>query len=261
MSESWTWTCPYCGQPQQGSGKNYSLVAGRLSIGQNALGDLYFAAAAVACLNEACQQPSITATLSERTTNGSGYDRAGSTLSEWRLLPEPTGKPQPAYIPTALRQDYEEACRIAGLSPKASATLIRRCLQGMIRDFCGISDRTLYLEIQRLKEAVVGGFAPRGVTHESVDAIDQVRSIGNIGAHMEADVNQIIDIDPGEASVLIELVEMLFEEWYIERQKRAERLAKIAALKAEKEALKAQGGVQLAMPAVSAIPTGDNGAG
>ena len=41
----------------------------------------------------------------------------------------------PDYIPQAIRSDYEEACSIVNLSPKASATLSRRCLQGMIRDF------------------------------------------------------------------------------------------------------------------------------
>lgn len=38
----------------------------------------------------------------------------------------------------------------------------------------------------------------------------QVREIGNIGAHMEADINVIIDVDPDEAQILIDLVELLF---------------------------------------------------
>ena len=54
-------------------------------------------------------------------------------------MPESDAKPQPEFIPEAIRQDYREACRIRDLSPKASATLARRCLQGMIRDFCAIT--------------------------------------------------------------------------------------------------------------------------
>jgi hypothetical protein len=73
-----------------------------------------------------------------------------------------------------------------------------------------------------------------GVTHESVDAIDAVRSVGNIGAHMEKDVDLIIEIEPGEAQMLIELIEMLFDEWYVERFNRTKRLAEITALSAQK---------------------------
>jgi len=93
-------------------------------------------------------------------------------------------------------------------------------------------------EISALREAVDTGAAPRGVTIESVDAIDHVRKIGNIGAHMEKDVDLIIDIDPDEAQILIELIEMLFDEWYVEQHNRTERLKKIAAIGAEKSAAK-----------------------
>ena len=39
--------------------------------------------------------------------------------------------------------------------------------------------------------------APQGVTKESVDAIDHVRTIGNIGAHMERDANGYRQKGPG----------------------------------------------------------------
>jgi hypothetical protein len=105
----------------------------------------------------------------------------------------------------------------------------------MIRDFCKIIKSRLIDEIKALETAVAEDKAPRGVTPESVEAIDHVRKIGNIGAHMEQDVNVIIEIDPGEALALIGLIEMLFEEWYVERHDREERLDKIAAIGVSKE--------------------------
>ncbi|ASC06054.1 hypothetical protein S101468_01817 [Acetobacter pasteurianus subsp. pasteurianus] len=57
---------------------------------------------------------------------------------------------------------------------------------------------------------------------------------------MEKDINTIIDVDPNEAEILIQVTEMLFEEWYGDRHKRAERLAqvkKIADTKKEQKAL------------------------
>jgi hypothetical protein len=73
------------------------------------------------------------------------------------------------------------------------------------------------------------------VTYESVEAIDHMRKIGNIGAHMEKDINLIIEIGEGEAEELIRLIELLFEEWYIARNLRAERLAKIKQIRDAKE--------------------------
>ena len=44
-----------------------------------------------------------------------------------------------------------------------------------------------------------------------------MRRLGNIGAHMEKDINLIVDIDPCEAQKLIKLIEHLLEQWYINR--------------------------------------------
>ncbi|MHC4052132.1 DUF4145 domain-containing protein [Bradyrhizobium sp. 25ACV] len=153
-------------------------------------------------------------------------------------MPQSVAKPQPPCVPEPLRADYAEACAIRDLSPKAAATIIRRCLQGMIRDFCGIKKGRLIDEIKELRKRVDEGDAPRGVHHDSVDAIDHVRGIGNIGAHMEKDINTIIDVDPDEAQRLIELTEMLFEEWYEARHRREQRLQQIGAIAAEKASAK-----------------------
>lgn len=119
--------------------------------------------------------------------------------------------------------------------------MARRCLQGMIRDFCGISKKTLFAEITALRDAVDKGEAPPGVTVESVEAIDHVRSIGNIGAHMESDINLIVGVDAGEVAALTELIEMLFAEWYVSRNVRGQRLARLKAIAESKAAAKSAG--------------------
>src|SRR3954453_3776153 len=48
------------------------------------------------------------------------------------------------------------SCLIAALSPKASATLARRCLQWMIRDFSGLTAGRLVDEIEAIKTNVDG---------------------------------------------------------------------------------------------------------
>ena len=70
-------------------------------------------------------------------------------------------------------------------------------------------------------------------------AIDAVRSIGNIGAHMEKDINVVVDVEPNEAALLIGLLETLVEDWYIQRQQREERLKAVIALAEAKKDTKA----------------------
>ncbi|HCN7686920.1 TPA: DUF4145 domain-containing protein [Escherichia coli] len=112
------------------------------------------------------------------------------------------------------------------LSPKASATLSRRCLQGMIRNVWNVKPARLVDEIKAIEGQIESGMWK---------AIDAIR---NIGAHMENDINVIVDVDPDEAEMLIGLLELLIQEWYIERHERQLRVEAITALAAEKKALK-----------------------
>lgn len=134
----------------------------------------------------------------------------GSKLSEidLRVLPFGKAKELPDYIPKGIKEDYKEACLIKNLSPKASATLSRRCLQGMIRDYWEIKDGTLYKEINQLEDKVPA---------VQWKVIHAVRQIGNIGAHMEKNIDKIVDIEPMEAEKLIELIEFLINQWYVNR--------------------------------------------
>lgn len=183
----------------------------------------------IACPNPDCHELTLVASLHKAIDKGRGETEIGEEISEWKLVPQGSGKPFPNYIPKAIRNDYNEACLIESLSPKASATLSRRCLQGMIRDFWGIKGRTLYEEVQALEDKVDGA---------TWKAIDAVRKIGNIGAHMERDIDTIIDVDPQEAGLLIELIETLLTEWYIARSDREARMAAIVAAAAAKDEAK-----------------------
>lgn len=48
-----------------------------------------------------------------------------------------------------------------------------------------------------------------------------------IGAHMESEGAEILDVDPGEAELLIDLIETLIEDWYVTREERRKRLTDI----------------------------------
>jgi Domain of unknown function (DUF4145) len=168
----------------------------------------------IGCPNPNCRKLVIKVGLHEATKNPNLALVSGDLIKLWSLIPSGTAKPFPDYIPTQILADYNEACEIRDLSPKASATLCRRCLQGMIRDFWGVSKPKLQQEIDALKDKIEPG---------DWEAIDAVRKLGNIGAHMEKDVNIIVDVEPEEAQLLIGLIETLFEDWYVTREQKAAR--------------------------------------
>lgn len=230
-----TWTCGFCDRAQIATDQNDAVGSQRLLIGKVQNRDLRLAIGSRRCLNEECGKLSLQIELQGGVVDRNGNFGSSLPIRYWNLLPDSSSKPQPDFIPKPLRDDYYEACLIRDKSPKASATLSRRCLQGMVRDFCGISKSTLDGELKALRKQVDDGISPREVSTESVDAIDKVRAIGNIGAHMQKDINVIIEVEEDEAQLLIDLIEMLFAEWYVARHKRQERLQRLTETAAQKQ--------------------------
>jgi len=229
------WTCPYCDRDTTITNTTESFSSNFTLL--NADGYRTISVKTVVCPNPACQRLTLDVLMYElgqkEVPSHSGGSRVvwtiGKLLQEWSLIPPSQAKTFPDYVPKPVRDDYLEACLIRDLSPKASATLSRRCLQGMIRDFWKLSKPRLVEEIAAIKDKVDG---------TTWKAIDAVRSIGNIGAHMEADINLIVDVDPNEAQTLIGLIELLIKDWYVARQDREERLAAIIKISDEKKAMK-----------------------
>jgi hypothetical protein len=220
-------------------------------------GDRMLRISRAVCPNPKCREMELTVALFEYEAKPAGVpDKVGKDLRSWRLAPESSAKVIPDYVPKAIQEDYYEACRIVGGSPKAAATLARRCLQGMIRDFWQIKKSNLAAAIRALKSKVDG---------DEFDAIDSVRKVGNIGAHMEKNVNHIVDVDPGESEKLLRLIEAMIEEWYGRRHKKAQLLAsvrEIGELKGatRKAALKEAPSMKTKAPGEGA-PQGDPTAG
>jgi len=221
------WTCPYCNRPCTVGNHDVSDIHGSKTAISDEYGYYITNTRVIVCPNTECRQQTISLTI----TRVDQYGNPGDILFHWELLPESEAKPFPEYIPLQIRNDYTEACLIKSKSPKASATLSRRCLQGIIRDFWKITKARLVDEINELE----GKIDP--ITW---DAINSVRHVGNIGAHMEKDVNLIVDVDEDEAGLLIWLIETLLTDWYIQRYERQQRMSSVVQLAEKKKQEKTQ---------------------
>jgi len=225
------YTCPYCGHHSTITSPNEDSNWNVLAIQPSTLGRVGIRVSAITCPNDDCKKLKLTGYLKAVSQNG---EETSKVLQTWNLLPESEAKVLPEYIPSPIKEDYYEACRIRDLSPKASATLARRCLQGMIRDFHNISKSTLFEEIKELEVKI---------DQDVWESIDAVREVGNIGAHMKKDINIIIDVEPEEAQLLIGLIEQLIDDWYVireDRRKRSEKLKQLAASKKNPQIASAQ---------------------
>lgn len=219
-----SYRCPFCNQNATITSNNYSEDL-HFFHNDNKYGHQQIRSFVIVCPNPDCKEYSLQITLHDREMNAPIW-KVYSAKRSWKLIPQSDAKVLPKYIPAPIVQDYREACAIKNLSPKASATLARRCMQGIIRDFWGISKRRLIDEIDTIREKV---------DPLTWGAIDAVRKVGNIGAHMEADINVIVDVDPEEAKLLIELIETLVQDWYVVTHDRKQRLRKIVDVSKEKE--------------------------
>jgi hypothetical protein len=222
------WNCPYCENKTTINTDNHSELDHDLTI-KNKYGRMRLITEWIVCPNEECLKPTLVAKVHDVIKGQYGNSLSSNTRFSANLMPNVTARQYPEYIPFPLRKDYEEAVSIQILSPKASATLSRRCLQGMIRDYWGVSKSRLIDEINAIQDKI------DPLTWKSIDAI---RKVGNIGAHMEKDINLIIEVEPEEAILMISLIELLFEEWYINKHEREEKLNAIIAIASNKDAQK-----------------------
>jgi hypothetical protein len=114
-------------------------------------------------------------------------------------------------VPEDLRSDYEEAAMILHLSPKASAALGRRCLQHTIREATNIEKRTLAAVIDEVLSKDLVPVYLRG-------QLDAVREIGNFAAHprKSESTDSVVDVEAGEAEWNLDILNGLFDFWYIQ---------------------------------------------
>ena len=222
------WTCPFCNHDTVITEERILLSHTDLTI-KNAEGPRRLISMFIVCPNPECRRISLNVSLHVCESGEFSGPKAGELLKQWHLIPASRAKVFPDYVPKPVIDDYNEACLICEGGPKASATLSRRCLQGIIRDFWKVKHGKLVNEIEQIKDKV------DSLTWE---AIDSVRKVGNIGAHMETDINLIVDVDPNEAELLIGLIETLIRDWYVAREDRKTRLIEIKKIANQKDQVK-----------------------
>jgi hypothetical protein len=147
-------------------------------------------------------------------------DESGEVVDVERSIiwPLSSGRPPaPLEVPEHIARDYNEASLVLPFSPKASAALSRRCLQVVLWEAGETKSTNLSRQIDEALPSL-----PTHIAHN----VDAIRQIGNFAAHEQKSehTGEILDIEPGEAEWNLDVLEALFDFYYVkpelERRKR-----------------------------------------
>ncbi len=140
--------------------------------------------------------------------------------NQWMVFPKGANRPSaPVEVPEAIARDFNEACLVLNDSPQASAALSRRCLQHLLQERRVSTNSNL----SRAIDDALNAHLP---SHISED-LDAIRNIGNFAAHPQKSQQsgEILPVEPHEADWNLDVLEMLFDYYYVQPKKSAARRA------------------------------------
>jgi len=176
------------------------------------------------CPNSNCGKMIVDLAVGEPKRNNVGQFVALSKISKRQTVrPFASNRPPvPQEVDAVFATDYNEACLILTLSPKASAALSRRCLQNVLREKAGVKKSDLANEIQQILDS-------NSLPAHLSESIDAIRNIGNFAAHpiKSTSTGEIVAVEVGEAEWLLDVLEALFDFYFVQP----------AILKAKRDAL------------------------
>lgn len=162
------------------------------------------------------------------TGSGAGFHFKG-VKTEFLGYPKAPSRPAPPpEVPQEFAEDYIEAALVLADSPKASAALSRRCLQHILREKAGVKHSDLAKEIDQI---IAGKLLPSHLA----EAIDAVRNIGNFATHpiKSTASGEIVPVEPGEAEWNLDVIEGLFDFYFVQpellKKRRSALNAKLAS--------------------------------
>jgi len=114
-------------------------------------------------------------------------------------------------VPDEYKTDLIEAKAILESSPKASAAISRRLLQAILENKLQIKGNNLSQQIDKFLEL-------EHVPSHISKSVDAVRVVGNFAAHPNKETNtgSIVQVEPGEAEWLVEVLLSLFDFVFIQ---------------------------------------------
>ena len=128
----------------------------------------------------------------------------------------------PLEVPDPYKQDFIEACAVLSRSARASGALSRRTLQAILRDKSSTTKKDLYDQIE---EVIQSHKLPSHIE----EGLHAVRNIGNFATHpiKSTSTGEIVEVEPGEAEWNLDVLESLFDFYFVQPALTAKRKAEL----------------------------------
>ena len=125
-------------------------------------------------------------------------------------------------VPKKYCELFREAESVLNLSPRASATLSRYLLQMILHEELKIKKKNLEEEIKELENY-------SNIPSTLITMLQVMRRVANFGAHPKKSTNsnEIIDVEIGEADIMLDLINELFDYLFIKPQRQKDFLQSI----------------------------------
>lgn len=136
--------------------------------------------------------------------------RSGGVSVRSPALPRNATRPLPPEVEPRFARDFAEAVAVSADSPKASAALSRRLLQDVLREQASVNPSTLNDEIQEVLDS-------NALPSHLGENLDAVRVVGNFAAHPIKSTNtgEVVEVEDGEAEWLLDVLEGLFDFYFV----------------------------------------------
>lgn len=167
------------------------------------------------CPNPLCLRNIYVLAQGDYAHTGGAFSEYGFPNSTRLIYPKGSIRsPVPKEVTNYIANDYVEACLVINDSPKASAALSRRCLQNLLLDKAGVKKGDLANQIQSVIDS-------NSLPSHLSDDIDAIRNIGNFAAHPNKSLStgEILEVEPNEAEWNLEVLEALFDFYYVQPEK------------------------------------------
>jgi len=195
--------CPHCRTVVSFNATD--IVRGRPILEATGGGDYVYVYSSQ-CPN--CDKPIV---MAEIETGEKRYIRYVHPISIVRSVP--------TEVPKQIAEDFLEAVAVLPISKKASAALSRRCLQHLLTDN-GYTQKDLSSQIEA---------AIKDLPIKIGKNVDAIRNIGNFAAHpiKHKSTGLIVEVEPEEANWNLDVLEDLFEYFYIQSKREEAKIKKL----------------------------------
>lgn len=134
-----------------------------------------------------------------------------------QIYPLGSARPSvPPEVPANIAKMYREAALVLPFSEEASAALSRRCLQTILTDAGKATKRDLADQIDEVLPSLPSYLQKQ---------VDAIRNTGRFAAHpiKSQSSGQIVEVEKGEAEWNLDVLEMLFDFYYVQPAKIAQK--------------------------------------